>query len=427
MKKWKIISLTAVTIVFIGLNVFLIGKEDSKVQRTVHVEKWTHVQKDDVVETFDTKAIMLPQEEVGVYFQGEDKEFQRFLVKEGDEVTTGTPLLEYTTPELDQLRETLEAEKEQTESEILGIDDYISSLEDYQASIPSSSTGVETMTTFEEDLNFDENENLNEDLNIDENTSSDMIISVIQQEIYRQELEKSKLEAVVEKYDSQLSHLNEQSETAVLVSEIDGIVKKVDNKLENPVVTIASHALTVKGNLTEAQFKKAETGMKFTANVAGEKKPLEGTLGQISPYPAKEPEIGQKNHYPFEGQLTTQSETLAIGSQAAVSVVTAEAIGVPTLSDQALHGKKNNVGYRLNVNGKITKQTMQTGLDFNGIHEITKGAKTGQVMMLSPNSVPQNNASFVTEMKPGEIKKSAFKALSKREKWEAFLIGLIEK
>ncbi|MGM7721513.1 HlyD family efflux transporter periplasmic adaptor subunit [Metabacillus sp. Hm71] len=427
MKRWKIILLTAVTISFIGLNVFLIGKEDSKVQHTVHVEKWTRVQKDDIVETFETNAVMKPQEEVDVYFHPEDKEFQRFLVKEGDEITTGTPLLEYTTPELDQLRETLEAEKEQTESEIEGIDDYISSLEDYQASIPSSSTGIETMTTFEEDLNFDENENLNEDLNIDENASSDMIISVIQQEIYRQELEKSKLEAVVEKYDSQLSHLNEQSETAVLVSEIDGIVKKVDDKLENPVVTIASHTLTVKGALTEAQFKKAETGMKFTANVAEEKKPLEGTLEKISPYPAKEPEIGQKNYYPFEGQLTEQSETVAIGAQAAVSVVTAEAIGVPTLSDQALHGKKSNLGYRLNENGRITKQTIQTGLGFNGIQEITKGAELGQVMMLQPDRVPQNKASFVTEMKPRRIDKAAFKALSKRERWEAFLIGLVEK
>ncbi|MGM0877117.1 MAG: efflux RND transporter periplasmic adaptor subunit [Bacillota bacterium] len=428
MEKWKIISFTVVSLSFIALNGYLIEKEDSKVQHTVYVENWTRVQKDDVVETFETDGIIMPQEEYDIYFHDTDKEFQRFIVKEGDIVTAGTPLFEYTTPELDKLKETFEVEKQQVEGEIAGIEEYISTLLDYQSSIPSLPSSVERDAALVEGLSIDERDaTLEVSLNIDEQASSDMIISTIEQEIYKQELEKSKLEEEVKKYDSQLSNINEQKDSAMMVSEIDGTVKEVNEKLGNPVVTIASNVLAVEGLLTENQFKKAETGMQFSAAVAGEKKQLEGTLGKIHSYPVNEPAIGQENHYRFEATITEPSESLAIGSKAAVSVVTAEAIGVLSVRKNAIQNVKNPYVYQLNANGRITKQSVQTGLNFDGIQEITKGAEIGEVMMLSRDKVPQNKAHFVTEMKPGRIKKSTFEDISTHEKLETFLIGLIEK
>ncbi|MBO1511804.1 efflux RND transporter periplasmic adaptor subunit [Metabacillus bambusae] len=421
MKKWIIISLTVVSLGFIALNGYLIAKKDSKVQHTVYVEDWTRVTKDDVVETFDTEGVMMPQEEYKIYFHEIDKEFQRFLVKEGDVVTAGTPLFEYITPELDKLRETLEAEKLQAEGEISGIDDYISTLLDYQASIPAPTEAVEEVFALEEGLEGGLK------IEVDENASSEMIVSAIEQEIYKQELEKSKLEEEVKKYDSQLNTIDEQSGTAMIVSESDGIVKEVNEKLGNPVITIVSNVLSVEGLLTESQFKKAEMGMKFSADVNGEKKQLEGTLAKINPYPAKEPEVNKENHYQFEGDLTEQSETIAIGAKATVSVVTAEAIGVLTVPEKVIQEGKKPYVYQLNGNGLITKKTVQTGLGFNGIKEVTKGVEVKEVMMVSPENVPKNNAHFVTEMKPTRIKKDAFKEFSTRDKWEAFLIGLIEK
>jgi hypothetical protein len=56
-----------------------------------------------------------------------------------------------------------------------------------------------------------------------------------------------------------------------------------------------------------------------------------------------------------------------------------------------------------------------------------EGAEIQEVMMLLPDQVPQNKARFMTEMKPNRIKKSAFEDISSQEKWELFLIGLIEK
>jgi HlyD family secretion protein len=420
MKKWKIISLTAVSLSIIAINGYLIGKDDSKVQHTVYVEDWTRVKENDVVETFHTDGVIMPQEEYDVYFHDSEKEFQRFLVKEGDKVTAGTPLFEFTTPELDHLRETVELEKQQAEGEIAGIDEYISTLLDYQASISSS-----TLTTESESESEYDDTALEVGLSIDENASSDMIISTIEQEMYKQELEKSKLEEEVRKYDSQLNSINEQTSSAMMVSETDGIVKEVNKKLGNPVITIASNVLAIKGQLTENQYKKSETGMPLTAIAAGKK--LEGTLGKINDYPVNELAIGEENHYQFEATMTKQPEALAIGTKAAVTVVTAEAIGVPTVRKEAIHHDKNPYAYRLNENGQITKQSVKTGLSFDGIQEIKEGTEIREVMMLSPDHIPQNKAYFVTEMKPNNIKKSAFEEITSHEKWELFLIGLIEK
>lgn len=418
MKKWKIISLTAVSLSFIAINGYLIGKDDSKVQHTVYVEDWTRVKENNVVETFKTDGVIMPQEEYDVYFHDSEKEFQRFLVKEGDKVTAGTPLFEFTTPELDHLRETVELEKQQAEGEIAGIDEYISTLLDYQASISSSTLTTESESEYNETA-------VEVGLSIAENASSDMIISTIEQEMYKQELEKSKLEEEVRKYDSQLNSINEQTSSAMMVSETDGIVKEVNKKLGNPVITIASNVLAIKGQLTENHYKKSETGMPLTAIAAG--KTLEGTLGKINDYPVNEPAIGEENHYQFEATMTEQPEALAIGTKAAVTVVTAKAIGVLTVREEAIHHGKNPYAYRLNENGQITKQSVKTGLSFDGIQEIKEGSEIREVMMLSPDHIPQNKAYFVTEMKPNNIKKSAFEEITSHEKWELFLIGLIEK
>ena len=87
MKKWKVGTLAVLATGFIALNLFLIEKKDSKVARTVLADKWTEVKKADIIERFETDAVIKPLEEYHYYFNDQDKEFQKFLVKEGEEVT----------------------------------------------------------------------------------------------------------------------------------------------------------------------------------------------------------------------------------------------------------------------------------------------------------------------------------------------------
>ncbi len=388
----------------------------------MYVDDWTRVHERNVIKTLDTKGMLMPQEEYKVYFDNKDKEFLRFLVQEGDVVTAGTPLLEYATPELDQVRETLETEISQAEGEMSSIDDYISKLLDYQASISASNSSyaLDSVFPFEDDLSFTE-----EPVNT-EDTSIDMIISQIEQEIYKQELEKSKLEDKILNYETQISLINEKSDSAMIVSEGDGIVKEVNDQLGNPVVTVASTSLSIKGTLTEQQLKKVQVDMPFHAVVSGEKAKLEGTIFDIHSFPENEPEIGKKNVYPYEGILTEQVETLPIGATADVKVTLDQALKVPTVPTKAIvkNGEKTFL-YTLDKDGLIDRKTVKTGLHSGNLQEIKEGAEIGQLIMTSNQS--HNNSQFVTTMKPAYLKKAAFKNLTTKEKWEAILIGVVER
>ena len=68
MKKWKIISLSAVSGLLIAGNLYLIGKEDSKIERTLYVENWTKAKLGDVSRTFQTQGMVVPYEEYPAYF-----------------------------------------------------------------------------------------------------------------------------------------------------------------------------------------------------------------------------------------------------------------------------------------------------------------------------------------------------------------------
>lgn len=413
MKKWMKFVLPIVFVGFICLNVYLIYKDDSKAERTVYVKDWTRVQEEDIVETIKTDGMMVPRENQDVYLPLEQIDFQQFLVKEGDQVTAGTPLFVYTSPEVDNLRETFELEIQQLEGELEGVEDYIASLIDYQSSVSSSDSEIEIDSSLEEGFN------------IDVNASTDMIVSFIEQEIYRNELEKHKLEEEILKYEAQLSSIDEQDQSAQLVSGIDGVVVDVNKELGNPIVTIASNELAIEGQFTEKQLTKAEAGMEITAKASGKK--MEGTLDKINPYPMKDPAIGQKNAYTFTASILEQPEALPIGTKAAVTVVTAEALGVATLKDKAIHDGKKSFVYQLNKNGLITKNTVETGLSFDGVSEIVDGAENGNMIAVNTLGHMKDKANFVTEMKPGKVTKASLKDLSKKEMLKAFLVGLIER
>ena len=136
MKRWKKVSAVVISGALLATNLYLILKEDSKVSRSIFVKNWTKVEKSTVTETYDTKGVTTAAEEYKVYFNGENQVFGRFLVKEGDEITTGTPLYEYTVKNLEQQTGDIEREIAALESDIAGVDEYIQKLTDYKIQIP---------------------------------------------------------------------------------------------------------------------------------------------------------------------------------------------------------------------------------------------------------------------------------------------------
>ena len=122
MRRWKLLSVLGAALLFIGLNIFLLLKDDSKAERQAYVSEWSKINNGDVVKTFDSEAVVEAEQKHYVSYDPEEGRPVSFLVEEGDKVTAGMPLFTYETSGLEE-------EKAKLESEILQIGEEISAVE----------------------------------------------------------------------------------------------------------------------------------------------------------------------------------------------------------------------------------------------------------------------------------------------------------
>ncbi|MDM5304246.1 efflux RND transporter periplasmic adaptor subunit [Peribacillus frigoritolerans] len=416
--KWKIAAVSIASIVLITVNLYLIEKKESKVERTVFVENWTKVKKDTITDTIQTNGVIKPVEEYDIYFDAKNNDFKKFLVKEGDTITAGSSLFEYTTTELDALKANLEAEKTAAEGEIAGIEEYIGKLRSYQGTVTS-----------EPEAAIDES--VEKNLNIDITTSSsDLIKSNIEQEMYKQELEKNRLDEKVKMLDAKLSSIEEQSSAIVTTSEADGVVKNINKNLNNPIISIVSTNMAIEGDFSEEEMKKAEVGMTIKASSSDSKKALKGTIGRIHSYPAEEPTLKKDNRFPFQALIEPEgeeTEPLLVGSKVNLTVITNEKAGVPSIPIEAVQYQKQPYIYKLTNKGHVDKHYITKGLKAEGKQEIIKGPSVGDVILLEPNAAVKNHSYFITPIQFEKVKVGTYKKFTSREKVRYLLLGILEK
>ncbi|UZD47234.1 efflux RND transporter periplasmic adaptor subunit [Peribacillus frigoritolerans] len=416
--KWKIAAVSIASIVLITVNLYLIEKKESKVERTVFVENWTKVKKDTITDTIQTNGVIKPVEEYDIYFDAKKNDFNKFLVKEGDAITAGSSLFEYTTTELDALKANLEAEKTAAEGEIAGIEEYIGKLRSYQGTVTS-------------EPNAAIDESVEKNLNIDITTSSsDLIKSNIEQEMYKQELEKNRLDEKVKMLDTKLSSIEEQSSAIVTTSEADGVVKNINRNLNNPIISIVSTNMAIEGYFSGEEMKKAEVGMTIKASSSDSKKALKGTIGRIHSYPAEEPSLKKENRFPFQALIEPEgeeTETLLVGSKVNLTVITNEKAGVPSIPIEAVHYQKHPYIYKLTNKGHVDKHYITKGLKAEGKQEIIKGPSIGDVILLKPNVSVKNHSYFITPIQFEKVKAGTYKKFTSREKVRYLLLGILEK
>ncbi|MBT2603085.1 efflux RND transporter periplasmic adaptor subunit [Bacillus sp. ISL-53] len=416
--NWKIAAVSIASIVLITVNLYLIEKKESKVERTVFVENWTKVKKDTITDTIQTNGVIKPVEEYDIYFDAKKNDFKKFLVKEGDAITAGSSLFEYTATELDALKASLEAEKTAAEGEMAGIEEYIGKLRSYQGTLTS-----------EPEAAIDES--VEKNLNIDITTSSsDLIKSNIEQEMYKQELEKNRLDEKVKMLDAKLSSIEEQSSAIVTTSEADGVVKNINKNLDNPIISIVSTNMAIEGYLSEEEMKKAEVGMTIKASSSDSKKALKGTIGRIHSYPAEEPSLKKDNRFPFQALIEPEgeeTEALLVGSKVDLTVITNEKAGVPSVPIEAVHYQKQPYIYKFTKKGYVDKHYITKGLKAEGKQEIIKGPSVGDVILLKPDVVVKNHSNFITPIQFEKVKVATYKKFTSREKVRYLLIGILEK
>ncbi|WP_057915620.1 efflux RND transporter periplasmic adaptor subunit [Peribacillus muralis] len=417
--KWKVTAVSVASVVLIAVNLYLIEKKESKVERTVFVENWTKVKKDTITATIQTKAVVKPAEVHDIYFDAKNNDFRKFLVKEGDEVAAGSSLFEYTTTELDALKANLTAEKTAVEGEVSGIDQYVAKLRAYQGNLERDPSKAVIDDSIEQKLNIDIT-----------TSSSDLIKSNIEQEMYKQELEKNRLNEKVKMLSAQLSSIETQANSIETTTEAGGIVKNINKNLNNPIISIASANMGIEGDFSESEMKKAEVGMTIKATAPDLKQELKGKISRIHSYPAEEPTLKNDNRFPFQAMIESEggeAEPLMVGSKVDLSVITNQKAGVPSIPVGAVHQTKKPHVYKLTKKGYVDKHYATLGLKAEGKQELIKGPAVGDFIVMEPKMVSKNHSHFITPVHFEKVKTDTLKKFTTREKVRYLLLGILEK
>ena len=410
LKKWKYISIVVGIMAFIGVNLYLLLKEDSKADRIVYINEWRLVKADDITKTFDTQGVTRPEEEYYVYYDEKRGPLSSVLVREGDIVSEGTALFTYGTTQLTEERAELETEIEQMETEIASVENQLDELNRLVVRTPLN----------EADTSSGE---INVEVNVDvsplaENDNERAILEV--------EMELSRLEAKLFNYQDQLANLDEKLNDTAVQSDFEGQVISVNADSTNPVVTIASTTLEVKGVLSEKQMKNVEEGQMVTMYSSLHDQTYTGSIESINSYPQNEIGIDKETMYSFVVQFDEWNEELLPGAKLDMTVVIGEVIDVPVVASESIFktAKKTNV-YQLSSDGTVKKQPISKGLSFEGRSEVKEGLAVGDVIVSNPNKVAVSDSTFITPMKKTILQKQSLKQMSKRQLAKYTLMGML--
>ncbi|WP_157796283.1 efflux RND transporter periplasmic adaptor subunit [Bacillus xiapuensis] len=410
MKRLNRNMLLAASAAFIAGNLYLTYKEDSKVERTQPITSWKTASNQDVVESFRTTGVITPAEEYPVYFNKEQGTFQKFLVKEGQPVSPGTPLFEYSSSDLEQKVMELEAEKSKTQQQIQLMNKQISQLQSILSELEREDS---------KDAK-DKKEERNKDARV-----------TTENEIIDQETEKFKLEEELRKYDKLIAEYESSKSNLIVKSEVEGFVKSIDQNLNNPLISIRSRNPAIQGVFDEKQMKKVTEGLKIHAAVDPFPPAFNGSITDIHEFPEEEPSVKRKSLYPFTAQLEQNGfeeelSQLLPGMKANVTVVTKEALQAVTVPKSSVEtsGKRSYV-YVLNTKGDIEKRSVTPGLLVKDVQEIQSGLAAGEKIVTNPDKLLAEHASFITPIQQEKLAKKDLQQLSKKEKIKFILMGVL--
>jgi HlyD family secretion protein len=382
MKWWKMIMITVLAILLVGVNLFLMIKDNSKVDKTLYVSSWTSAIKQDLEETMVTKGISAPQEEQSVYYDDSKGSFEGFMVKEGEEVSIGSELFYYKTDSYVDAIAHLEAEKESVLKQLDGLEDRKDSLDSL---LTSSSVEMEEFFLMSE--------------------------SSIEMEIYETEAEINRLEGELEKYEDQIDSTDGKLPYLHEISDIDGTVKEINKDLSNPVITIASMEPIIKGKVSEAEHNKLQPGLEVLISLKNSNKNYKGIIETISAFPEGKPSVEKESTYPFTIVLNEPIEDLVHGAHVDVKIITEEVIDAITVPSESVH--KSQV--HILQHGKVVKREVKSGLKVKETQEIESGLEVEEVVVREPVSFEGETISFYTPLQFNQWEKEMYGDMRKLE------------
>ena len=384
--KWISKIIIGAAILFVAANLYLLFKGNSKVARSLYVQEWTTVKEQNIKETMKTEGITTPVEEQSIYYDERKGSFEGFMVKKGEEVTSGKTLFYYSTESYEDAIAVLESERDSLENQLDALEDKWDDLSDIQYD--------STRSVLDDELLI-----------------NDYSVEI---DLYQTEVEINRLESEIKKYDEQIASLDRKLPQLEEISDINGVVKNINKDLSNPVLTIVSKESMVKGMLSEEEQSKIKPGMEVTVSLKNSNKSYKGSIQEVSHFPEDEPKVKKESQYPFTIVLDKKVDHLAHGTHVNVKIVKKEVLDAITVPYDSIEKSGKKYVYVLK-NGKVQKQKVTTGLRVNNTQQITKGLKKGEALSMRPFSYSKGTPTFYTPLQVKKWEKDMYQNIRKKE------------
>ncbi len=406
MKKLIRYSIVTVSLVFVGVNTYLIEKADSRVEREVRINHWELSRQETLREMLYKPGVVIPEEDQYLYFNDESATFKKFLVKEGEQIKSGTPLYEYEVTDQFQQRDVLKSEVEKLEEDASNVKDSISELSKLISSLPSPSSDEKDAPIEAGALQSEYD---------------------IKREMVSKQLEADQLENQIKSLERQIAAIDSYETTLTVESSVSGTVKSLSHEIQNPLITIASDSTVVTTDLTEKEVDEVKENLNVRVKHDG-KKSLEGVITKVDRLPKADPHLKTETLYPAEVQV--QEAQWRPGQHVSLSIIMEEAKDAVTVPVSAIE-KVDDQSYlwMMTKNGTVKKRKIETGLEVDGRQAITSGVKAGEMYVEEPDEIAslKDQERFITALDWRRLKIRDFKTLDRADVYTNLMLGILER
>lgn len=406
MKKLIRYSIVTVSLVFVGVNTYLIEKADSRVDREVHINHWELTRQETLRDMLYKPGVVIPEEDQYLYFNDESATFKKFLVKEGEQIKSGTPLYEYEVSDQLQQRDVLKSEVEKLEEDASNVEDSISELSKLVSSLPSPSSDEKDAPIEAGALQSEYD---------------------IKREMVSKQLEADQLESQIKNLEKQIAAIDSYETTLTVESSVSGTVKSLSHEIQNPLVTIASDSTVVTTDLTEQEVDEVDENLNVRVKHDG-KKSLDGVITKVDRLPKADPDLKTESLYPAEVQV--QEAQWRPGQHVSLSIIMEEAKDAVTVPVSAIE-KVDDQAYlwMMTKNGTVKKRKIETGLEVDGRQAITAGVKAGEMYVEEPDEIAslKDQERFITALDWRRLKIRDFKTLDRADVYTNLMLGILER
>lgn len=368
--KAKIGVFSLVLIGIVGVNMFIVTKENPSINASTDSSPITHtVVEQTLTDIINLNGKVLPLKEEYIFLDETKGKVKEIHVNEGDAIKKGNPILVYQNEELNLQLEQAELAKSRSLIQI-------------------------------EQLNHQEKE-LDKRISDSQKVAPSTSENPLEEEIKTVQFQKRIANLDYKEAELTIKNINSKVKELTVTSPIDGVISKI-NPIGtgsagdiSPLVYITSgEEYIISGNLSEYDLPFINEGdpviVKAKA-IPNETFPgVISNLGKIPLVTNSTAQMSAENSgsiYPFQVNLTKQNKTLQSGYKVDVEVQIKGDIKKPVVPvESIMTDDKGEFVFIVMEDKKLKKQYIETGLIDQENKEVLKGLKPTNEILLNPNN-----------------------------------------